>query len=110
MTSQIGNLNPLNIAYAVSATQYARVQFSNSPGYRTITVTYQWLAHLPQLGDIASSEVFSEGYQSFRDEPGRIAQSVTCLATMTRVGVIKIVIVINCNLITFSKVIACNCN
>ena len=26
------------------------------------------------------------------------------------VGVIKIVIVINCNLITFSKVIACNCN
>ena len=28
----------------------------------------------------------------------------------TRVGVIKIVIVINCNLITFSKVIACNCN
>ena len=27
-----------------------------------------------------------------------------------RVGVIKIVIVINCNLITFSKVIACNCN
>ena len=28
----------------------------------------------------------------------------------TRVGVIKNVIVINCNLITFSKVIACNCN
>ena len=28
----------------------------------------------------------------------------------TRVGVIKIVIVINYNLITFSKVIACNCN
>ena len=27
-----------------------------------------------------------------------------------RVGVIKFVIVINCNLITFSKVIACNCN
>ena len=27
-----------------------------------------------------------------------------------RVGVIKIVIVINCNLITFSEVIACNCN
>ena len=27
-----------------------------------------------------------------------------------RVGVIKILIVINCNLITFSKVIACNCN
>ena len=27
-----------------------------------------------------------------------------------RVGVIKIVIVINCNLITFSKEIACNCN
>ena len=27
-----------------------------------------------------------------------------------RVGEIKIVIVINCNLITFSKVIACNCN
>ena len=27
-----------------------------------------------------------------------------------RVGVIKNVIVINCNLITFSKVIACNCN
>ena len=27
-----------------------------------------------------------------------------------RVGVIKIVIVINCNLITFSKVIASNCN
>ena len=27
-----------------------------------------------------------------------------------RVGVIKIVIVINCNLITFSKVVACNCN
>ena len=27
-----------------------------------------------------------------------------------RVGVIIIVIVINCNLITFSKVIACNCN
>ena len=31
-------------------------------------------------------------------------------ATLCRVGVIKIVIVINCNLITFSKVIACNCN
>ena len=30
--------------------------------------------------------------------------------TEIRVGVIKIVIVINCNLITFSKVIACNCN
>ena len=29
---------------------------------------------------------------------------------LVRVGVIKIVIVINCNLITFSKVIACNCN
>ena len=29
---------------------------------------------------------------------------------LPRVGVIKIVIVINCNLITFSKVIACNCN
>ena len=28
----------------------------------------------------------------------------------SRVGVIKIVIVINCNLITFSSVIACNCN
>ena len=28
----------------------------------------------------------------------------------SRVGVIKIVIVINCNSITFSKVIACNCN
>ena len=27
-----------------------------------------------------------------------------------RVGVIKIVIVINCNLITFSKVMSCNCN
>ena len=27
-----------------------------------------------------------------------------------RVGVIKIVIVINCNLITFSNVNACNCN
>ena len=27
-----------------------------------------------------------------------------------RVGVIKNVIVINCNLITFSKVIGCNCN
>ena len=31
-------------------------------------------------------------------------------ALSIRVGVIKIVIVINCNLITFSKVIACNCN
>ena len=30
--------------------------------------------------------------------------------SQSRVGVIKIVIVINCNLITFSKVIACNCN
>ena len=29
---------------------------------------------------------------------------------LIRVGVIKIVVVINCNLITFSKVIACNCN
>ena len=29
---------------------------------------------------------------------------------MIRVGVIKIVIVINCNLIIFSKVIACTCN
>ena len=29
---------------------------------------------------------------------------------LVRVGVIKIVIVINCNLITFSKVIVCNCN
>ena len=27
-----------------------------------------------------------------------------------RVGVIKIVIIINCNIITFSKLIACNCN
>ena len=32
------------------------------------------------------------------------------LTVDTRVGVIKIVIVINCNLITFSEVIACNCN
>ena len=32
------------------------------------------------------------------------------IMVMDRVGVIKIVIVINCNLITFSKVIACNCN
>ena len=32
------------------------------------------------------------------------------LSAMSRVGVIKIVIVINCNLITFPKVIACNCN
>ena len=31
-------------------------------------------------------------------------------AVFNRVGVIKIVIVINCNLITFSKVIACYCN
>ena len=30
-------------------------------------------------------------------------------AVPDRVGVIKIVIVINCNLITSSKVIACNC-
>ena len=30
--------------------------------------------------------------------------------SVNRVGVIKIVIVINCNLITFYKVIACNCN
>ena len=30
--------------------------------------------------------------------------------SQVRVGVIQIVIVINCNLITFSKVIACNCN
>ena len=29
---------------------------------------------------------------------------------MNRVGVIKIVIVINCNLITFSKIIESNCN
>ena len=29
---------------------------------------------------------------------------------MTRVGVIKIVIVINCNLITFFKIIENNCN
>ena len=29
---------------------------------------------------------------------------------MARVGVIKKVIVINCNLITFLKVIVCNCN
>ena len=27
-----------------------------------------------------------------------------------RVGIIKIVIVINCNIITFPKAIACNCN
>ena len=27
-----------------------------------------------------------------------------------RLGVIKKVIVINCNLITFSKIIVCNCN
>ena len=33
-----------------------------------------------------------------------------CLSVCLRVGVIKIVIVLNCNLITFSKVIACNCN
>ena len=32
------------------------------------------------------------------------------LSVRNRVGVIKIVIVINCNLITFSKVIVCNCN
>ena len=30
--------------------------------------------------------------------------------TSTRVGVIKIVIVINCNLITFFKIIENNCN
>ena len=30
--------------------------------------------------------------------------------SLIRVGVIKIVIVINCILITFSKVIACSCN
>ena len=30
--------------------------------------------------------------------------------TISRVREIKIVIVINCNLITFSKVIACNCS
>ena len=35
-----------------------------------------------------------------------ILQMYICI----RVGVIKIVIVINCNLITFSKVIAFNCN
>ena len=34
----------------------------------------------------------------------------TEMLVQIRVGVIKIVIVINCNLITFSKVIACNCN
>ena len=34
-----------------------------------------------------------------------------CLSNhVSKVGVIKIVILINCNLITFSKVIACNCN
>ena len=33
-----------------------------------------------------------------------------CASVYIRDGVIKIVIVINCNLITFSKVIACNCN
>ena len=36
-------------------------------------------------------------------------KSAEC-SEIIRVGVIKIVIVINCNLITFSKVIACNCN
>ena len=30
--------------------------------------------------------------------------------TISRHGVIKKVIVINCNLITFSKIIECNCN
>ena len=35
---------------------------------------------------------------------------VCCASLLGRVGVIKIVIVINCNIITFLKVIACNCN
>ena len=36
--------------------------------------------------------------------------SLTTLALACRVGVIKIVIVINCNLITFFKIIENNCN
>ena len=40
----------------------------------------------------------------------RLKEVCTFSLESTRVGVIKIVIVINCNLITFSKVIACNCN
>ena len=40
--------------------------------------------------------------------PGLCLQCVSVV--FPRVGVIKTVIVINCNLITFSKVIACNCN
>ena len=39
-----------------------------------------------------------------------LLSSYTGSETDIRVGVIKIVIVINCNLITFSKVIAFNCN
>ena len=37
-------------------------------------------------------------------------ETVFLTAIVCRVGVIKIVIAINCNLITFSKIIACNCN
>ena len=37
-------------------------------------------------------------------------QTMWYVRPTSRVGVIKIVIVINCNLITFSEVIACNCN
>ena len=38
--------------------------------------------------------------------PFLVEQNCLC----NRVGVFKIVIVINCNLITFSKEIVCNCN
>ena len=48
--------------------------------------------------------------QKHRRKPIRIADIVSYYVLEVRVGVIKIVIVINCNLITFSKVIACNCN
>ena len=39
-----------------------------------------------------------------------LIKSFSYLQVMIRDGVIKKVIVINCNLITFSKIIECNCN
>ena len=45
--------------------------------------------------------------QKLQEAAANLARSST---VMYRVGVIKIVIVINCNLITFYEVIACNCN
>ena len=57
---------------------------------------------------IIIDKIKTEIRENYRKNNGMYLQNYAYVSC--RVGVIKIVIVINCNLITFSKVIACNCN